>query len=830
MFFQRIRRNWLPIALFFGFLFLYSNTLLRAVSTADNAEFQWVGATLGLAHPPGFPLYTLLANLVSKLPLGGSPAYRINLFSAFTSSLALVFVYLAAQRIGNNRFIATLSALALGVATTFWAQGTVANVRSMTALFAACAYYLLTRIYFSAENAPPTNNNPKSTISPETARLVSLFALTVGFGFTHHLSLAFIFLVMLLWLLGRNWHYLKYLPIGLLGLLPWLYLPIKSAELRTPSAFLNYALGLGFGGDFFAFISASDLIDRAAVMLNVFTFQMHAVLILAACLGLFLLLLKRDPFASLLTASLFIHTFISATYRAPQTVEYMLPAYIPLVLSFAGLTKIGRLTKSATLEKRTTIRIANWHIQLIPAAIAMLLIGLVGWQALQKYPSFHFLAHDTYASDYVDDIFEQAPENSLVLSNWHWFTTIKYQQEVAGIRPNLLVDYVVPEGESYAENWVSAIERGLAQNRPIISTNFYENQFAQLPAHFPLGQSFLWLPEPIEVPASFSELKFTFGDSIEILGYQLDQNSIPTTETVVLTVAWRSLDRQAASLFVHLIDQDEQLFGQDDVPIQAADDNISITRFELTPQIGSTPGRYSILLGAYLADGSPLLSDDGEARSQLADLTVTETQWRPFTHHPTRQSVANPPDETLIGFDQPFADPGHLYLHWQNENGYYSELISAENAATFGIDLATDLTCAELCDYNPFADGITLIGASFQAQSAKLEFVSDRPIRHDYAINFSVIGLEADGKTWVWRAASDSIPATGAIPSLKWIATSRVDDLHHFDLPHNAGDEAQMIGTIRIYDAFTNRPIPVLNAQIRSTQFDLKLFESRTNR
>jgi hypothetical protein len=43
------------------------------------------GCTMGIAHPPGYPLFTMLAWLLHKLPVG-SPAWRINLLSVLLAT------------------------------------------------------------------------------------------------------------------------------------------------------------------------------------------------------------------------------------------------------------------------------------------------------------------------------------------------------------------------------------------------------------------------------------------------------------------------------------------------------------------------------------------------------------------------------------------------------------------------------------------------------------------------------------------------------------------------------------------------------------------------
>ena len=792
---QRLRHTWLPISIFSGFLLLYTTTLVQGVSTADNAEFQWVGATLGLAHPPGFPLYTLLSNLMTQLPFSASPAYKINLLSAITSSLTLVFVYLAAYRMTTSKLAGLLSALALGTATTFWAQATVANVRSLTALFAAIAYYLLFTVYCSqftgnpspqpsplGEGARPRSTQPHSQFTIHNSQLIILFALTVGFGFTHHLSLTFIFLVMLLWLLWLDWRMWKYLPFGLLGLLPWLYLPLASAELRTPSTFLTYALGLGFGGDFFAFNTASELWTRAGVMLNVLTFQMHPILLLAALAGWLILLWRKRPIAILLGATFFIHTFITATYRAPQTVEYMLPAYVPLVLMMGGLTEL----RGSEVVK---LRDGGQSHSPLPTPLSPLTLFTVYCllftalcQGYQRLDSFRFLATSTDMLDYTNNLFEGAPDDVLVLSNWHWFTALRYRQVVEGIRPDLQVEYVVPQGESYAANWVAKIEAGLAANtansgstpRPIITTNHYP-EFATLPATSALGDAFLWHDKPItELPNNFRPLTLTLGNAIAIDGYRQEASMVLAGESTRLFIAWRPLDQfQPANLFIHLVDESGQIVAQQDLPAMPQPNGLTITQFDLTPQRSQYVGRQQLFVGAYGADGTPLLDQNGEQRTYFDVYNVIGA-----SDNPQFWPANNTSDGVPLG-----------------EGLFWTGNTTIDNLQA--------------------GDSITV----------RHQFVSTRPIMRDLAVSMSMVGFEEDGVTWAWRVASDGIPATGAIPTLKWIEGSRIIDPHTLTVPDEAYVGQTVKAWVTVYDAFTNRPIPVLDPEIRQQEVGIPLFE-----
>src|SRR5215213_9981371 len=121
------------LALVLGVLALYMVTLLPGIGSGDTAEFQRVAPTLGVAHPTGYPLYAMLGWLWSRLPLGGTPAWRMNLFSATTAALAVGTLFLVARALGQARVIAAAAALTLAVSSTFWSQATIAEVYSLAA-------------------------------------------------------------------------------------------------------------------------------------------------------------------------------------------------------------------------------------------------------------------------------------------------------------------------------------------------------------------------------------------------------------------------------------------------------------------------------------------------------------------------------------------------------------------------------------------------------------------------------------------------------------------------------------------------------------------------
>src|SRR6266700_466015 len=80
-------------AVFLAALLLFSWTLAPTVTLTDSGELVVVAQGLGVAHPPGVPLWVILAHLASLLPLG-DVAVRINFSSALFAALACAMLTL----------------------------------------------------------------------------------------------------------------------------------------------------------------------------------------------------------------------------------------------------------------------------------------------------------------------------------------------------------------------------------------------------------------------------------------------------------------------------------------------------------------------------------------------------------------------------------------------------------------------------------------------------------------------------------------------------------------------------------------------------------------
>jgi len=81
-----------------GALTLYVLTLAPTTQYWDASEYITAAHALGIPHPPGNPLFVILAHAWGWLPLGADYARRINLFAAVTSAAAAGIWFLIGER------------------------------------------------------------------------------------------------------------------------------------------------------------------------------------------------------------------------------------------------------------------------------------------------------------------------------------------------------------------------------------------------------------------------------------------------------------------------------------------------------------------------------------------------------------------------------------------------------------------------------------------------------------------------------------------------------------------------------------------------------------
>jgi hypothetical protein len=109
----------------------------------DTPKFQFLGYVFGTAHPPGYPLYSMLSGAFVRLVPIATIAYRANLFSAVMAALACSTAFLIARLLGASRWSSGCAALGLATGASYWRSAVFAEVYSLAAAGAGLSLALL---------------------------------------------------------------------------------------------------------------------------------------------------------------------------------------------------------------------------------------------------------------------------------------------------------------------------------------------------------------------------------------------------------------------------------------------------------------------------------------------------------------------------------------------------------------------------------------------------------------------------------------------------------------------------------------------------------------
>ena len=125
-------------------LIVYVLTLAPTVSGEDSGEFITAAYSLGIPHPPGYPLWCMLGHVFTYLPYG-SIAWRVNLMSAVFAAATVYLVARLILMLTQNHLAALGGAWALAFSRAFWEQAVIAEVYALNAFCLALCVVLLWR-------------------------------------------------------------------------------------------------------------------------------------------------------------------------------------------------------------------------------------------------------------------------------------------------------------------------------------------------------------------------------------------------------------------------------------------------------------------------------------------------------------------------------------------------------------------------------------------------------------------------------------------------------------------------------------------------------------
>jgi uncharacterized membrane protein len=163
-----------PLAIFVVVLGVYVTTTCPTVPPGDSGELIAVAHTWGIAHPPGYPLYTLLAAAVDRLLPWGEPAWRVNLLSGLCGAAAAAFLFAVTRRISGSIPAGLVAAGLFAFSPIAWLYASVAEVFTLNALLAYAATWAMFRLL-----AKP--HEPRTV-----RRRAALVGVLLGLGLSNH--------------------------------------------------------------------------------------------------------------------------------------------------------------------------------------------------------------------------------------------------------------------------------------------------------------------------------------------------------------------------------------------------------------------------------------------------------------------------------------------------------------------------------------------------------------------------------------------------------------------------------------------------------------------
>lgn len=193
------------------------------ISCGDSAELTAAAASFGVAHAPGYPLFTVGGGIFSAFT-PGAPALGVNLFNAFCGALAVGSMFFLLVLLTGQWLPSIAGALTLGFSFHFWLYSHVPEISALNAFFIGLLLWL---------TLPLIQKNARAL---STQRLYAI-ALVVGLGISHHHSIVFLlpgicFCLYVWWKEqtakpgARQWA-----AMGVcagVGMIPYLYVPLRA--------------------------------------------------------------------------------------------------------------------------------------------------------------------------------------------------------------------------------------------------------------------------------------------------------------------------------------------------------------------------------------------------------------------------------------------------------------------------------------------------------------------------------------------------------------------------------------------------------------------------
>lgn len=431
-------------------LVLYWRTLMPDVGFWDTAEFQAIGPVLGIAHPTGYPLYTMLAWVASVvLQPFGNEALRANLMSAICVAIAVGIVAALVTRLTGRLVVGAATGVALAVSGETWAIGLRADPHALHLMLAAVMLLLLV-VW-----------QDKVTAGERADRWLFAAAVVFGASLANH-ALTYllapgvaIFVLLVQPRILLNWRLILACLAGLIvtTAVLYAYLPIRSLmnpplDYANPETWDNFrylVFAEQFRGTFRALPNFLDALRTVATE----TLEQLGLFALLAVVGVFVTAWRRPALMLLLTAWFAVNWFFALGYLNADIGRY----YLVPILSAAVLGGLGagalldwisdlvawrRPDQPEQANGPSSSMSTGWQATAIAVVAAVVLIvpSLVAVPTRFRQTD---ASGDHIARAWLASVTDQLPKDAVVVSWWSYSTTLWYGQFVEHLRPDVTV-------------------------------------------------------------------------------------------------------------------------------------------------------------------------------------------------------------------------------------------------------------------------------------------------------------------------------------------------------------------------------------------------------
>ena len=426
--FKNIKLNIFLILSFIIPFAVYMGTLAPSVTFFDSGEFLTATASLGSAHSPGYPLFLMYAKPFTWLPLGNI-AFRVNVATAFSSSLACLVVYVLTTLLlkketllSDDRFnrisvelAGIAAAFSFAVTPRLWLQSNHDKPYPLLAFITAVIFYLLLKWQ---------EQYREGSERPSYIYVCTFLAgLSMGVHQTIVLLLPawFLMIVMTDWrMITRFKELILTTAFALLGFSIHLYLPLRAlskpllnwGDSKTVDQFLWHFLRKGYP-------SEPPVRDMTLLWAQIRAFNISreftwlgAVLTIIGLL--YLWQRNRTVFVAYLVSIAAFLLVIAGYFNTPMEViflteEFFTPLYLltAVIIGIGLFTILGYAIRTSRLPERITAPVYG--------VVAVLFFSLPSALCAVNY--FENDQHNNYiAFDYAANSLRTLPQNSVMFT------------------------------------------------------------------------------------------------------------------------------------------------------------------------------------------------------------------------------------------------------------------------------------------------------------------------------------------------------------------------------------------------------------------------------